>query len=125
MIDVVLVWDDGYNQREQDSPTGADIDARVSELDGAIRTLVTIYRGESDLAVGGSAATGLVVYRTHDGSQFSQLLGDNDSEEPVRVVAGGQEGIYPARHVVARKAALVAAQEFCDSDTDAPNLRWE
>lgn len=125
MTGALLVWDDGYEQREQDSPTWADISARVSELDGAVKTLVTIYRGESHLAVGGSVASGLVVYCTYDNDVFWQLLGENNSNAPVSVVAGGQVGAYPTRHVAGLSAALVAAEVFSESGTLALSLRWE
>lgn len=125
MTTTLLTWDEGYDQRELPSPGPSDVESRIQGLNGVDRTLVTVYRDESHLAVGGSADDGLVVYCTFDNEVFWQLLGETDSDEPIQVVAGGQAGSYPARHVVTLAAALTAANEFSRTGTRDAGLRWE
>lgn len=125
MTDILIAWGERDDQLEQEAPTWADIRAKIAELDGTDRTLVTIYRGDSHLAVGGSAASGLVVYCTHDNEVFWQLLAENDLDTPVDVVAGGQVGTYPLRNIVGLNDALIAAKEFSEHGRITPVLRWE
>jgi hypothetical protein len=98
----------------------------VRRLEGAERTLVTLQGpGTSHLAVGGSAATGMVVYATFDNDTFYQLTNPEAREdEIVEVVAGGQTGDYPARMVVGLSVAFQAAEEFAEGGVLSSQLAW-
>jgi hypothetical protein len=124
-IPTVLAWDEGFDERSLAGPEGADVDAVIAALNGLDRTLVTIYRGEAHLAVGGSARSGLVVYCTCDNQSFWELVNDGEDETAVTVVAGGQPGSYGATCVVPVGLAAAAAGYFLDRGGRAPGLRWE
>jgi immunity protein Imm1 of predicted polymorphic toxin system len=102
------------------------VNEAVRRLEGAERTLVTLQGpGTSHLAVGGSAATGMVVYATFDNDTFYQLTNPEAREdEIVEVVAGGQTGDYPARMVVGLSVALQAAEEFAEGGVLSSQLAW-
>jgi len=119
-----LTWNDGYDERELMEPSTADVEARISALDGADRSLVTIYRDGAHLAVGGSAPDHLFVYCTFDNLEFWQLVSDGDPAATVSVVAGGQAAPYPADRVTTLPSALDAASTFLEHGVRADGLRW-
>lgn len=125
MSDVVLAWDEGHEEREIVQPSSDEVVACIQALDGVSRTLVTVYRGEGHLAVGGAANSGTVVYGTPDNEVFWQLVGAPSAQGVVTVMAGGQEGEYEARFLVAIESAVEAAVEFADSGDLAGNQGWE
>lgn len=125
MTTTILAWDEGYNERELPSPVADDVKTRIAALNGVDHTLVTIYRDDAHLAVGGSASDGLVVYCTFDNDVFWQLVVDGDPDTTVNVVAGGQAGSYPVTHVTPLGDALTAAEEFLTQGERAAGLRWE
>lgn len=112
-----LAWDEGDEESESVGPSSGEVSACAQALDGMSRTLVTIYRGEAHLAVGGAASTGMVVYCTFDNEVFWQLVGDPGAQGVVAVAAGGQEGEYEARFRVQIAAAIEAAVEFLATGT--------
>ena len=123
--DTLLTWDEGYTEHKVAVPTLAEVEARIAGLNGRDRTLVTVYCGDAHIAVGGSAASGLVVYCTDDNESFWQLISDGDAAEGVTVVAGGQSACYPANQVTMLDDAKTAAREFLQSGGRADSLRWE
>jgi hypothetical protein len=126
MTDVTLTWD-GPDEGELADPPATAVRRRVRDLDGHDRTLVTLDRAGGYLAVGGSAEDGLVVHvEVGEGTQLWQALSpDTSSEEPVRVVAGGQPGDYPARVVTTLEVALSAAIAYAASGERASDVQWE
>ncbi len=121
-----VVWDDGLAERELASPEALDIIELVDALDGREHTLVTVYRGNAHVAVGGSAASGLVVYVTFDGTTFHQLVSSGArSDDQVTVAAGGQPGDYPRRFVVDAPAAKAALRAFFERFVLDPGQDWE
>lgn len=125
MSDVLLAWDDGYGEREMAQASPEDVTACVGALNGVSKTLVTIYRGDGHLAVGGAATTGTIVYCTLDNEVFWQLVGDPDAEGAVAVCAGGQEGEYPSRFLVPVERAIEAANEFAATGARPLRGTWE
>jgi hypothetical protein len=124
MTTIILTWDDGYDERELQSPTPQDVTTQIAALNGLDHTLVTIYRDDAHLAVGGSAE-GLVVYCTLDNEVFWQVVVEADPEAMVTVVAGGQAGSYPATHVTSLGEATTAAVSFLAHGERASSLRWD
>ena len=125
MTTTILTWDEGYEQRELPSPSAAEVQSRIAALNGVNRTLVTVYRDESHIAVGGSASDGLVVYCTFDNEVFWQLLSNATPGGSIDVVAGSQAGTYPSEHVTTLAAAQKAAAVFLEHGDRAPMLRWK
>jgi hypothetical protein len=121
-----LVWDDATEGEMEESLSDTmPIRDRILALDGDARTLVILYGKDAHLAVGGDCATGLVVYATFDNQVFHQLsTGEEDGEQEVTVVAGGQPGQYPARHVVQVDDAVAAAQAFAADGRLLDCLVW-
>lgn len=123
---VLMVWDDGLAQRELETDDLSKVLRQVDELDGHERTLVTVYRGDAHAAVGGSAATGLVLYVTMDGTTFHQLRSDQPaSHDEVTVMAGGQAGGYARRLVVDAAAAKAALSPFIEQGKLDTSQSWE
>lgn len=123
MSPVTLSWDDGYDEREITAPTRQDVETRATALDGHHRTLVTLTRDDTHLAIGGSAASGLVVYCTYENDTIWQLISDGNPSESVTVTAGGQAGAYPKNYVVNLEAAMAAGVGFLEQGTLAEGLR--
>jgi hypothetical protein len=97
----------------------------ITRLDGERRTLVVIFGSGSHLAVGGGGDGGHVVYATFDNSTFHQLVDPSVVDgEPVKVVAGGQPGVYERNRVVTLADALHAAEAFVATGTLAEDLTW-
>jgi hypothetical protein len=86
--------------------------------------VVTVYRDDSHLAVGGNASDGLVVYCTFDDRSFWQLLSDGNKHDSITVVAGGQPGSYPANRLSTLEDAVAAATVFLQRGVRAESLRW-
>jgi hypothetical protein len=63
---------------------------------------------------------------TFDNETFYQLTGDAAADDvQVTVVAGGQPGEYPSRHVLPADAAIAAAIAWARSGALAEGLSWE
>jgi Immunity protein Imm1 len=103
----------------------ATLTALVEQLDGVERTAL-VLEGPHDthLAVGGSAAAGVVVYVSYDGETVALAAG---SDEPGcrTVVAGGTVVDYPLRYVVDVPVAVQAAWHFARTGKLDPDLRWD
>ena len=108
----LLVWDDvNQGEVEEELVDVAQVQTRIAALDGRSRTLVTAFGGDAHLAVGGDAASGLVVYATFDNEVFHQIAISRDGDDrEIVVVAGGQPGRYAAKNVVSLDVALLAAE---------------
>jgi hypothetical protein len=118
-------------ERNRDSPTTVQkpgwftIEQRIRLLDGRQHTMVTIAgAGEAHMAVGGGGGR-YVVYTTYDNLTFHNLVDPARGEAAERVLAGGQQGEYPARQVVALDQALEAARQFAEHGVLAPTVTWE
>jgi Immunity protein Imm1 len=96
-------------------------------LDGDLHTLVTLSPGgDAHMAIGGDAASGLVVYVTADNRSFHNLrTGHPSRSSPITVVAGGQPGDYDAHHVVSLEEALAAATQYAETGQLDDGLNWD
>ncbi|RZS91789.1 immunity protein Imm1 of predicted polymorphic toxin system [Motilibacter rhizosphaerae] len=102
---VELAWEPDWDE--------ATVRQLVDELDGVERTtLVLTGPDDAHLAVGGSAAAGLVVYVDYDGDVFVLAAGPDSDELLPLVVGEGQVQEYPLRYVVAPDVAVRAAWHF-------------
>lgn len=107
-------------------PTVEDVEAAVRSLDGVQRTLVTLAGPPPAwMGIGGGAEGQFVVFATFDNEAFEQVVSPTSGIETICLVAGGQPGDYPRRHVVTFDAALQAATTFAAEGSLAPTLVWE
>ena len=103
---MLLTWDSGSAEQEQESPLWLVVKARIAQLDGGSRSFVTITRGTSHLSFGGSVQSGLVVTAANDSQTQWHLRGENGAD------------------VVDLGTSIVAAECFWASGDLAPELRW-
>lgn len=125
----------GYLHREMAHPDWEQIEAAIRALDGDARTDVALRASNENPAdtphmmIGGGNDGRYIVYATYDGRRLFDLhrsdAGSPTDEEDMRVVAGGQEGIYHAREVVDLATALVAARAFALGGELASELNWD
>lgn len=125
----------GYLHREMAHPDWEQIEATIRALDGDARTDVVLRASNENPAdtphmmIGGGNEGRYVVYATYDGRRLFDLhrsdAGSRTDEEDMRVVAGGQEGIYHAREVVDLATVLAAARAFALDGELAPGLNWD
>ena len=121
--------------REIAHPDWEQIEAAIRALDGDARTDVALGTNNENPAdtphmmIGGGNEGRYIVYATYDGRRMFNLLrsaaGADSADEDMRVVAGGQEGIYSAGNVVDLATALVAARAFALDGELAPGLNWD
>ena len=124
-----LTYDRWVGNRDQpmtvDGPAWPAIQERIARLDAREFTMVTLAgEGEAHMAIGGGAGR-YVVYATRDNMSFDNLVDPARGAAMERVVAGGQEGEYPARQVVSLEKALEAAREYAETGTSSAGLQWE
>ena len=124
-----LTYDRWVGNRDQpatvDGPAWPAIQERIARLDAREFTMVTLVgEGEAHLAVGGGAGR-YVVYATRDNMSFDNLVDPARGEAMERLVAGGQEGEYPARQVVSLEMAVEAAREYAETGSLSDRLQWE
>jgi hypothetical protein len=121
-----VVWDGPEGETALLKPSSSDVAALLRSLDGASRTLVTVYRGESHFACGGSAASGVVAYLQSEDGAYFQLLGDSGcGDREVLVVAGGQPGWYRSDHVIPVDVAVEATEVFLSGGSVASSFSCE
>jgi hypothetical protein len=99
--------------------------ALVGALDGEWRSLVIIEGPGAQLAIGGSAATGLVVSLTVGDDDHRLLVGHGARQGEQVVVAGGQPGRYPCRCIIGADEAVAVAAGFAESGVLPGDGRWE
>ncbi|MDJ0619739.1 MAG: Imm1 family immunity protein [Calothrix sp. MO_192.B10] len=102
-----------------------EIESAIRELDGHHKTLVTLETdGETHMAVSGGQEK-YVVYVTFDNESFYSLIDPSKSDIEVSLIAGGQEGIYPAKSCVDLNTTLKAAKAFAEFGTMEESVIWE
>ena len=109
------------------TPTADDVNQAVQALDAKTRTLVSLYgRDGAHLTIGGGTGQ-YVVYASSSDEQLWNLVADTGEAQSgvVMLNAGGQEGDFPARQVIAKPQALQAAQTFLQTGALDSSLRWE
>jgi hypothetical protein len=125
----------GYLHREIAHPDWEQIEATIRALDGVAQTEVALRASNENPAdtphmmIGGGNEGRYIAYATYDGRRLFDLhrsgAGSPTDDEDMRVVVGGQEGIYYAREVVDLATVLVAARAFALDGELAPELNWD
>ena len=108
-----------------ESPQDADVTRSIEALDAASRTTLTLERAEASMTVGGGQGQYVVFVTVGDDQEFWNLLSKADETGVVMINIGGQEGEFPARHVVDHEMAARAAVCFLESSLRDPTLTWE
>jgi hypothetical protein len=109
----------------RDNPTSLDVTQAIRRLDQRRHTLVALETdGEAHMLVGGGNGE-YIVSATLDGLTFLNLVTTPVHQEEVRVVVGGQEGLYASELIIAQDATLEAALTFTERGQLAPSFRWE
>ena len=108
-----------------ESPTEADVMQSIDALDAETKTALTLEREGASISVGGGRGRYVVFVTVGDDQKFWNLLSDYADTGAVMINIGGQEGDYPARHVVDKEQAMRAALCFLESGRRDPALTWE
>ena len=102
-----------------------DIETAIRELDGHLKTLVTLETDdEAHLSIGGGLGK-YVVYVTFDNEVFSYVVDPSKPDTDEKLTIGGQEGIYPAKLCVNLAMTLKAAKTFSEFGTMIKSVIWE
>lgn len=126
---VVLTWDEWVGDRDLgDSISGVDwlaIESALDRLDGRRWTQLAIESSQVEprtLLIGGGAGDYVVSYISDDENytlaNMCTVLGE------LRLVTGGQAGIFPRSIVVDRDAAARAARHFFQLESMDSSLNW-
>ena len=108
------------------SPTLDDLHRVIGALDANIRTSVFL-KGDNGayLAIGGGTGK-YIVYASPSDQQFWNLIANRPDENGiVSLAVGGQDGDYPARQVVDKNIAIMAAESFFLKGERDPSFHWE
>ena len=108
-----------------ESPQDADVTRSIEALDATSRTTLTLERAEASMTVGGGQGRYVVFVTVGGNEEFWNLLSEADATGAVMINIGGQEGDFPARHVVDHEKAARAALFFLESGRRDPTLTWE
>jgi Immunity protein Imm1 len=119
-------WEGVHNREWHIDPASIeDVLRALARLDARKYTMLTIRRsGEQHFVIGGGAGR-YVVYATFDNEEFWNLSTGGAEAGVVMINAGGQEGDFPARHVVDPQRAAAAAKAFCLRGALEPAESWE
>jgi Immunity protein Imm1 len=117
----------GLQCREQrvEYPSEGDALDAVRALDGRTRTLVAVNAADgSSLTIGGGAGQYVAYVSTNDEKCFNLLADQEHGSGTVSLVAGGQEGDYPAEQVVELGQVLRAVRFFYQMAGTDNGQRW-
>ena len=108
-----------------DNATLAEIEAAISRLDGADRSLVLVELPSGmTLTVGGGPHRFVAEVAETDTTRFA-VIDPASGDDPIDLVVGGQLVDYPARVCVGREAVLAAARTFVrQSGARDAGLTW-
>lgn len=108
-----------------ESPTEAEVRQAIDALDAQTRTALTLDREEASLTVGGGHGHYVVFVTVGDDQEFWNLISEPAESDVIMINIGGQEGDYPARHVVDKEHATCAAICFLKSGRRDATQTWE
>jgi len=102
------------------------IDA-VRSLDGRVTTQVVLEGDNKALLIGGGndGRYNVVLAVNIDESFFNLVNSQGSPDREVRIVTGGQAGLFPETQSVSLETVIEAATYFFDSGGMAPDLVWE
>ena len=136
---VSVRWDsdEGHSVRSFEDADSGDVlqlvTGLIEQLDGGVRTLVTIEGKSTFLGVGGDAKIGLVsTFSDNDPDLLAQprLLQQMpgrlaEADEMVVMLVGGQPAEWPSSELVERSEALEAADFYVRYQEPLPGITWK
>ncbi|HYO58157.1 Imm1 family immunity protein [Archangium sp.] len=109
----------------RENPDPLDVAQAIRRLDQRRHTLVALEAdSEAHMLVGGGNGD-YVISATLDGLTFLNLVTAPVHQRDVKVVVGGQDGLYAPHLIIAQDAALKAALTFTERGQLDPRFRWE
>jgi len=117
----------GIHCREQQVqyPSEDDVLNAVRALDGLTRTLLAVNAADgSSITIGGGPGHYVAYVSTNDEMCFNLLVDQEHSSGTVSLVAGGQEGDFPAEQVVKLDQVLRAVKFFYQAAGMDTDQRW-
>jgi hypothetical protein len=114
------------NHWEIADPSPEQITESVDQLDGSVRTEISVSEDEPFryLSVAGGPRLFLVTGETPDGD-ILQLRDADAGSEQVSLVCGGQRGVFARSDLVARDAAVSAVVDFLDGFPHGLGDAWQ
>jgi len=108
-----------------EEPSVEDLEQMLERLDASTYTMMTIEGpGNRHLTVGGGAGRYVVNATTLDNEQFWTLLRSEPAEGVIQLNTGGQDGDFPATHVVDKGQAYQAARIFLQTGELDRDQQW-
>ena len=119
-------WDGVFNHEEVlEAPTPANFEQFFGRMDAQVYTMIALQSsGYCHMGIGGGSGR-YVVYATFDNETFWNLISGAGEPGKIMLNAGGQEGEYPARHVVTLAEARQVGLAFLASGELDRSLPWE
>jgi len=115
------------NHHDTTVQTWIEIESAIRLLDGDIKTLLVLSTGDvvPHLSIGGGNDL-YVCYATFDNESFHNLIDPSKaSDQELPLVAGGQEGLYPAQQCVNLETVLIAARAFAEDGKLSDAVSWQ
>ncbi len=100
----------------------------IDKLDGQVKTSVSLARGDDMLCIGGGNDGRYMAYFAHniDEQLFNLVNADvKASGDEVKIVTGGQAGLFSQRASLDKKSVVEAASHFVATGEMAPHLAWD
>lgn len=111
-----LQWWVSGRRYVQNSPTAAQLEAKVRALDGRKRTLVTVIDGDRQMNICGDAAQNIIVFRTEDVTDEERwelpLGGPVDAADLIEVAMGSVSAPVARGLTLNAEAALKIVEAF-------------
>lgn len=96
-----------------ENPTWTEIESAIRDLNGKIKTLVTLGADDKTyMTIGGGESEKYIVNVTFDNISFTNLVDLSKSEKIEKLVVGGQEVNYAAKLCVDLQTVLLSAKKF-------------
>lgn len=109
-----------------ENPTWTEIESAIRDLNGKIKTLVTLGADDKTyMTIGGGKSEKYIVNVTFDNISFTNLVDLSKPEKIEKLVVGGQEENYPAKLCVNLQTALLAAKKFAGLRQLEQSVSWE
>lgn len=122
-------WTNSWNSgsEETTNPSLQQVIESIRGLDGAVRTQVLVEADGSVLAIGGGNEGRFSVQIIVGRDEMFYTLVDpaKRSDQDVKIVTGGQAGLFPENQAVGINSVIESAREFFVSGNPSPSLKWQ
>lgn len=109
-----------------DNPNWIEIETAIRQLEGKIKTLVTLGADDDTyMSIGGGEFGKYIVTVTFDNINFQNLIDSTKPNQLEKLVVGGQEGIYPSKMCVDLNTVLLVVKTFAESGKLESSVSWK